>query len=46
MGIPNYQDIIALLGNGLTIEAREKIVELREAALVEENLALGEAQAT
>jgi hypothetical protein len=44
MGIPNYHDIIALLGNGLTIEAREKIVELREAALSlqEENLALKE----
>ena len=44
MGIPNYQDIIALLGNGLTIEAREKIVELREAALSlqEENLVLKE----
>ena len=44
MGIPNYQDLIALLRNGLTIEAREKIVELREAALSlqEENLALKE----
>jgi len=42
MGIPNYQDIIDLLKNGLTIEAREKIMELREAALnlQEENLVL------
>ena len=42
MGIPNYQDIIDLLRNGLTVEAREKILELREAALrlQEENLAL------
>ena len=44
MGIPNYQDIIDLLKNGLTVEAREKILELREAALrlQEENLALKE----
>ncbi len=42
MGIPNYQDIIELLKNGLTAEAREKILELREAVLrlQEENLAL------
>jgi hypothetical protein len=42
MGIPNYQDIIDSLRNGLTVEAREKILELREAALrlQEENLAL------
>jgi hypothetical protein len=44
MGIPNYQDILELLRNGLTTEAREKILELREAALSlqEENLALKE----
>ena len=44
MGIPNYQDIIASLRNGLTVEAREKIMELREAALSlqEENLALNQ----
>ena len=44
MAIPNYQDIIDLLRNGLTVEAREKILELREAALrlQEENLALKE----
>ena len=44
MGIPNYQDITDLLRDGLTVEAREKIVELREAALSlqEENLALKE----
>ena len=44
MGIPKYQDIIDLLRNGLTVEAREKILELREAALrlEEENLALKE----
>ena len=33
MGIPNYQDILDLLKAGLTVEAREKILELREAAL-------------
>ena len=44
MGIPNYQDIIDLIKNGLTLEAREKIMELREAALrlQEENLKLKE----
>jgi hypothetical protein len=44
MGIPNYQDILDSLKNGLTVEAREKILELREAALSlqEENLALKE----
>ncbi len=44
MVIPNYQDIIDLLKNGLTLEAREKILELREAALrlQEENLSLKE----
>jgi hypothetical protein len=42
MDIPNYQDIIDLLKNGLTLEAREKIMALREAALrlQEENLNL------
>ena len=44
MAIPNYQDIIDLLKNGLTLEAKEKILELREAALrlQEENLLLKE----
>jgi hypothetical protein len=44
MGIPKYQDILESLRNGLTVEAREKILELREAALrlEEENLALRE----
>jgi hypothetical protein len=44
MAIPNYQEILDLLKNGLTLEAREKILELREAALrlQEENLALKE----
>jgi hypothetical protein len=44
MAIPKYQDILDLLKNGLTVEAREKILELREAALQlqEENLALKE----
>ena len=44
MAIPNYQDILDLLKNGLTVEAREKILELREAALrlQEENLSLKE----
>lgn len=44
MAIPNYQDILDLLKNGLTIEAREKILELREAALrlQEENQSLKE----
>jgi hypothetical protein len=44
MAIPNYQDILDLLKNGLTLEAREKILELREAALrlQEENLSLKE----
>ena len=31
MAIPNYQEILDLLKNGLTLEAREKILELREA---------------
>ncbi len=44
MVIPNYQDIVDSLKNGLTVEAREKILQLREAALhlQEENLALKE----
>lgn len=44
MGIPNYQDIIDLIQNGATLAAREKIMELREAALrlQEENLELKE----
>ena len=44
MAIPKYQDILELLRNGLTVEAREKILELREAALQlqEENLSLKE----
>ena len=44
MAIPNYQEILDLLKNGLTLEAREKILELREAALrlQEENLSLKE----
>ena len=33
MEIPNYRDIIELLQKGLMLEAREKILELREAAL-------------
>src|SRR5512141_2354890 len=44
MGIPNYQEILDLFKNGLTLEAREKILELREAVLrlQEENLSLKE----
>lgn len=44
MVIPNYQEIIDLLKNGLTLEAKEKIIELREAALrlQEENFTLRE----
>lgn len=42
MAIPNYQDIVALIKKGSTIEAQEKIMQLREAALEfqNENLAL------
>jgi hypothetical protein len=42
MSIPNYKDIIDLVKKGMTIEAQEKIMELREAAmeLQEENLKL------
>ncbi len=40
--LPNYKDIVDLIKKGSTIEAQEKILELREAAmeLQEENLAL------
>ncbi|MBI3781469.1 MAG: hypothetical protein HY278_10525 [candidate division NC10 bacterium] len=42
MALPNYQEIVALIKKGATIEAQEKIMELREAALEyqNENLAL------
>jgi len=33
MALPKYKDIIELLKKGATIEAQEKIMELREAAL-------------
>lgn len=33
MALPGYKDIIDLLKKGATIEAQEKIMELREAAL-------------
>jgi hypothetical protein len=44
MPVPNYQDIIELLGQGLTTQARVKIMELKEVAITlqEENLALKE----
>jgi hypothetical protein len=40
VGIPSYADIIELIKNGLTQEAKEKIMELREAVmgLQEENI--------
>jgi len=40
--LPPYKDIIELIKKGATIEAQEKIMELREAAiqLQEENLSL------
>ena len=40
--IPNYKDIVDLLKKGATLEAQEKIMELRKAALElqEENLRL------
>jgi hypothetical protein len=40
--LPNYKDIVELIRKGSTIEAQEKILELRKAAmqLQEENLAL------
>jgi len=42
MGIPNYKDIIELIKTGATIEAQERIMELRQAALElqEENIRL------
>jgi hypothetical protein len=40
--LPNYKDIVDLIKKGSTIEAQEKIVELREGALAfqEENIEL------
>jgi hypothetical protein len=42
MPVPNYKEIVELLKKGMTIEAQEKIMELREATmeLQEENLKL------
>jgi len=42
MALPNYKDIVELMKKGATIEAQEKIMELREAALAlqEENISL------
>ena len=42
--LPSYTEIAALIKKGMTLEAHEKIMELREAALAcrEENLALKE----
>ena len=42
--LPNYKDIVDLLKKGSTIEAQEKIMELREGALAlqEENILLKE----
>jgi len=42
MALPSYKDILDLLKKGATIEAQEKIMELREAAieLQEENVNL------
>ncbi len=42
MPLPSYSDIVDLIKKGATVEAQEKIVALREAALElqEENLAL------
>ena len=42
--LPNYKEIIELLKKGSTIEAQEKIMELREGALAlqEENIKLKE----
>jgi len=44
MNTPSYTELIKLLQNGLTVEAREKLVQLGEAAvkLQEENLELKE----
>lgn len=42
MALPSYKDIIELVKTGATIEAQEKIMELRQAALEvqEENIRL------
>ena len=42
--LPNYKDIVDLIKKGSTIEAQEKIMELREGALAlqEENMKLEE----
>ena len=42
MGLPNIKDIIELVKTGATIEAQEKIMELRQAAIEiqEENIKL------
>lgn len=42
MALPSYKDIVDLLKKGATIEAQEKIMELRESALElqEENINL------
>jgi len=42
MGLPKYKDIIELIKTGATIEAQEKIMELRQSALdlQEENIEL------
>lgn len=42
MVLPNYKEIMALIKQGLDIEAQEKIMELRQAALdrQEENIEL------
>lgn len=42
MALPNYKDIIELVKTGATIEAQEKIMELRQSAMdaQEENIGL------
>lgn len=42
MAMPSYKDIVDLIKKGATIEAQEKIMELREAAveLQDENISL------
>lgn len=42
MGTPSFQDVIKLIKAGATLEAQEKVVDLREAMmnLQEENLSL------
>ena len=42
MSLPSYKDIIELIKAGATIEAQEKIMELRQSALEiqEENIKL------